>query len=109
MRSNEFYNKFNKNIEGMNLEQLKDIIMNVIRKIPETKYEEILDIFNKNIDIVSENEIKEKIEEYDKKFKQIDDFELYFHATGYEDYGEYYNPWGGDWVWEYTDDDDKEF
>lgn len=50
MRSNEFYNKFNKNIEGMNLEQLKDIIMNVIRKIPETKYEEILDIFNKNID-----------------------------------------------------------
>ncbi len=36
MRSNEFYNKFNKNIEGMNLEQLKDIIMNVIRKIPET-------------------------------------------------------------------------
>ena len=106
MRSNEFYNKFNKNIEGMNLEQLKDIIMNVIRKIPETKYEEILDIFNKNIDIISEKEIKEKIEEYDKKFKQIDDFELYFHATGYEDYGEYYNPWGGDWVWEYTDDDD---
>ena len=50
MRSDEFYNKFNKNIEGMNLEQLKDIIMNVIRKIPETKYEEILDIFNKNID-----------------------------------------------------------
>lgn len=50
MRSNEFYNKFNKNIEGMNLEQLKDIIMNVTRKIPETKYEEILDIFNKNID-----------------------------------------------------------
>ena len=106
MRSNEFYNKFNKNIEGMNLEQLKDIIMNVIRKIPETKYEEILDIFNKKIDIISEKEIKEKIEEYDKKFKQIDDFELYFHATGYEDYGEYYNPWGGDWVWEYTDDDD---
>ena len=106
MRSNEFYNKFNKNIEGMNLEQLKDIIMNVIRKIPETKYEEILDIFNKNIDIIIEKEIKEKIEEYDKKFKQIDDFELYFHATGYEDYGEYYNPWGGDWVWEYTDDDD---
>lgn len=106
MRSNEFYNKFNKNIEGMNLEQLKDIIMNVIRKIPETKYEEMLDIFNKNIDIISEKEIKEKIEEYDKKFKQIDDFELYFHATGYEDYGEYYNSWGGDWVWEYTDDDD---
>ncbi len=106
MRSNEFYNKFNKNIEGMNLEQLKDIIMNVIRKIPETKYEEILDIFNKNIDIIIEKEIKEKIEEYAKKFKQIDDFELYFHATGYEDYGEYYNSWGGDWVWEYTDDDD---
>ena len=106
MRSNEFYNKFNKNIEGMNLEQLKDIIMNVIRKIPETKYEEILDIFNINIDIISEKEIKEKIEEYDKKFKQIDDFELYFHATGYEDYGEYYTPLGGEWVWEYTDDDD---
>lgn len=106
MKDNKFYNEFNKNIEGMDCKQLKDIIMNVIRKIPENKYEEVLDIFNKDVDIINEKEIKEEIEKYNKKFKQIDDFELYFHATGYEDYGEFYTPLGGEWVWEYTDDDD---
>jgi len=105
MNSNEFYNKFNKNIENMNSEQIKDIIKNVIRKIPETKYEEILNIFDKEKCIINEKEIIEKIEKYKEKFNQINDFELYFHATGYEEYGEYYSPWGEDWVWEYTDEE----
>lgn len=105
MRSNEFYSKFNKNIENMNLEQLKEIIKNIIRKIPENKYEEVLNIFNKEKDIVNEKELKKIINKYEEKFNQIDDFELYFHATGYEEYGEYYSPWGGDWIWEYTDED----
>lgn len=54
MKDNKFYNEFNKNIEGMDCKQLKDIIMNVIRKIPENKYEEVLDIFNKDVDIINE-------------------------------------------------------
>lgn len=105
MRSNEFYSEFNKNVENMNLDQLKELMKNIIRKIPETKHEEILSMFNKEKCLIDEKEIIEKIGNYNEKFNQIDNFELYFHATGYEEYGEYYSPWGGDWVWEYTDDD----
>ena len=105
MRSNEFYKEFNEKIEYLNLVELKDVINNVIRKIPETRYDETLSIFDKEVNAINEKDIKNKIKEYKEKFKQIDDFELYFHATGYEDYGEYYSPWGGDWVWEYSDED----
>lgn len=34
MKSNEFYDEFNNKIKDMNLEQLKEVINNVIRKIP---------------------------------------------------------------------------
>lgn len=105
MRSNEFYKEFNEKIKYLNLVELKDVINNVIRKIPETRYDETLSIFDKEVNAINEKDIKNKIKEYKEKFKQIDDFELYFHATGYEDYGEYYSPWGGDWVWEYSDED----
>lgn len=105
MKSNEFYKEFNEKIKYLNLEELKDVINNVIRKIPETRYDETLSIFDKEVNAINENDIKNKIKEYKEKFKQMDDFELYFHATGYEDYGEYYSPWGGDWVWEYSDED----
>lgn len=105
MRRNEFYSEFNINVENMNLDELKEFMKNIIRKIPETKYEEILSMFNKEKCLIDEKEIIEKIKNYNEKFNQIDNFELYFHATGYEEYGEYYSPWGGDWVWEYTDDD----
>lgn len=104
MKSNEFYNEFNKKIIGMNLEELTQLINNLIRKIPESKYNEVLDIFNNNSDM-NESNICKRINGYKKQFNKIDEFELYFHATGYEDYGEYYNPWGGDWIWEYTDED----
>lgn len=105
MRSNEFYKEFNQKIKYLNLEELKDVINNVIRKIPETRYDETLSIFDKEVNSINENDIKNKVKEYKEKFNQIDDFELYFHATGYEDYGEYYSPWSGDWVWEYSDED----
>ena len=92
MRSNDFYKEFNNRINDLNLEELKDIVNNVIRKIPETRYDETLSIFDKNMNNINENDIKNKIKVYKEKFKEIDDCELYFHATGYEDYGEYYNP-----------------
>lgn len=50
MRSKEFYSEFNEKIKNLDLEELTDIINNIIRKIPESKYDEILNIFNKNID-----------------------------------------------------------
>ena len=100
MRSSEFYNEFNEKIKDLNLEELKSIINNVIRKIPETRYDETLSIFDKEINNINENDIGNRIKEYKEKFEQIDNIELYFHATVYEEYGEYYDPWGGDWVWE---------
>ena len=105
MRSNEFYDEFNKKIENMNLEQLKDIINNIIRKIPESKYEEILNMFNNTKNEIDDAQIKNKIQEYKDKFRQIDNGNLCFHATGYEDDDYYYSPWGGDWIWEYSDED----
>jgi len=105
MKSSDFYSKFNSEISNLDLDNLKKVINNIIRKVPKNKYEEVLDIFNKNIDGYSDKEIISEIEKYEKKFQMIDEFKLYFHATGYEDYGEYYNPWGGDWIWEYTDED----
>ena len=106
MKSNEFYSEFNKQIESLNLKQLRDVTNNIIRKIPTSKYDEVLNIFNNNKENINEQEIINTIKKYKDKFKLIDNFELYFHATGYEDYGDYYNPWGGDWIWEYSDEDD---
>lgn len=105
MRSNVFYKEFNDRIKDMNDVQLREIFKNVIRKLPETSYEEVLSIFDKNIDIVNEKDILNIINEYKAKFDLIDNFEWYFHASGYEEYGEYYSPWGGNWVWEYSDQD----
>ena len=48
MKSNEFYSEFNKQIESLNLKQLRDVTKNIIRKIPTSKYDEILNIFNSN-------------------------------------------------------------
>lgn len=105
MRSNKFYSEFNEKIKDLDLGQLKDLVNNIIRKIPESKYDEVLDIFNENKDNINEQETINVLKAYKEKFELIDNFELYFHATGYEDYENYYIPWDGDWVWEYTDED----
>ena len=104
MKSIDFYNKFNEKIKELDFEELKDVINNVIRKIPENKYEEVINIFNV-VNNSNEQEIVNKIQEYQEKFELIDNFELYFHASGYEDYGDSYSPWGDDWIWEYSDED----
>lgn len=104
MRSIDFYNEFNEKIKDLDFEELKDVINNVIRKIPENKYEEVINIFNV-VNNCNEQEIVNKIQEYKEKFELIDNSELYFHASGYEDYGDSYSPWGGDWIWEYSDED----
>lgn len=105
MKSNDFYSKFNEKIKDLNLEQIKDIMNNIIRKIPESKYNEVLDMFE-GTSTVDINKIESTIKEYTEKFELIDEFELYFHATGYEDYDEYYSSWDRERVYEYTDDED---
>ena len=102
MNSINFYEKVNEYVKDLNKEEILNFLSNILRKIPESKYQEILCMFRKDKKI---DNIKQKIEEYIAKFELMDELELYFYATGYESYGEYYDPWGGDWTWEYSDED----
>ena len=99
MNSSEFFKKVNDELKDREKQEILDIVNNLIRKIPKSKYDEV--IYMLGNDDKLEN-IESKIEEYRTKFKMIDDLDLCFHATGYEDYDNYY--WV-DWIWEYSDDD----
>lgn len=99
MNSSEFFKKVNDELKNREKQEILDIVNNLIRKIPKSKYDEVICMLGNDKKL--EN-IESKIEEYKIKFKMIDDLDLYFHATGYEDYDNYY--WG-DWIWEYSDDD----
>ena len=46
MENREFYDKFNQKIKDLDLKQMKDIMNNIIRKVPVSKYEEVLNMFN---------------------------------------------------------------
>lgn len=99
MNSSAFFKKVNDELKDRDKKEILDIVNNLIRKIPKSKYDEVICMLGNNDKL--EN-IELKIEEYKAKFKMIDDLDLYFHATGHEDYDNYY--WG-DWIWEYSDDD----
>lgn len=99
MNSIEFFKKVNGELKDREKQEILDIVNNLIRKIPKSKYDEVICMLGNDDKL--EN-IESKIEEYRTKFKMIDDLDLCFHATGYEDYDNYY--WG-DWIWEYSDDD----
>ncbi len=101
MESKEFYRKIDEYIKTIKKEEIIDFVNNIIRKIPESKFEEILCIINNNNSNMSEIEIKQKIKEYKKKFKEIEEGNLCFYAEQYEDYS-----YGWDnWSVEYTDKD----
>lgn len=105
MNSKEFYKKINDNVKKLNREELIIFLNNIIRKIPESKYKEVVQIFSTSNGTEKSESISSIIKEYKEKFDLIDNGELYFHARGYEEYGEYYSPWGGDWIWEYSDEE----
>lgn len=73
----------------------------MVRKIPESKFEEILCMINMDKTYLSGIEIKDRINEYKEKFKEIEEGNLYFYAEQYEDYS-----YGWDeWKIEYSDRD----
>ncbi len=99
MESKEFYKKIDEYIKTIKKDEIIDFVNNIIRKIPESKFEEILCIINKNDSNISEIEIKEKVKEYKEKFMEIEEGKLCFYAEQYEDYS-----YGWDnWIVEYTD------
>ncbi len=101
---------FTLEIEKLNLEQTRKLLKNIIRVVPQKTKELIEEIVK---DTLGENdpnlnkeylqEIQKKIQFYQEKFTLIEEAELYFSATGYEDYSDHYHGWYDNWVWEYTD------
>lgn len=101
MKSKEFYRKINEYIKEIKKEEIVDFVSNIIRKIPESKFEEILCIINQNNTYLSDIEIKDRINKYKEKFKEIEEGNLYFYAEQYEDYSYGWD----DWKVEYYDRD----
>lgn len=99
MESKEFYKKINEYMKEIKKEELIDFVSNIIRKIPESKFEEILCMINIDNTHLSDAEIKNRVNEYKEKFKEIEEGNLYFYAQQYEDYS-----YGWDnWEIEYSD------
>ena len=101
MESKEFYRKINEYIKEIKREEIVDFVSNIIRKIPESKFEEILCMINMDNTYLSNIEIKNRINEYKEKFKEIEEGNLYFYAEQYEDYSYGWD----DWKIEYYDRD----
>lgn len=93
MECKEFYKKVNKYIKEMKKEELTDFINNILRKIPESKFEEILCMINMDHTYLSDIEIKNRINKYKEKFKKIEEGNLYFYAEQYEDYSCGWDNW----------------
>ena len=103
MGSKEFYEKIKENLNHLDLFETKEFVYNLIRKIPNDRYDEVLAMLDlgNTYDVL---DIEKKIEEFKEKFNKIDECEFHFYATGYEDYDDY-DYWGDNWVWEYYDED----
>ncbi len=104
MESKEFYRKINEYIKSLEKEEIINFVNNIIRKIPESKYEEILCIINSNNLNIDKTEIEQNIKKYKEKFNEIEEKNLYFYAEQYEDYSYGWD----DWNTEYTDKDNLE-
>lgn len=101
MESKEFYRKIEEYIKSIKKEEIINFVSNIIRKIPESKFEEILCIVNSNNTNMNEIEIEQKVNKYKEQFKKIEEGNLYFYAEQYEDYSYGWD----DWRVEYTDKD----
>ena len=103
MSSKDFCEKIKEKLNTLDLSEIKEFVYNLIRKIPDDKYDEVLAMLDlrKSYDIL---DIEKKIDEFEEKFNKIDECEFHFYANGYEDYDSY-DYWGDNWVWEYYDED----
>lgn len=103
MNSKEFYETIKEKLNNLDLFEIKEFVCNLIRKIPDDKYDEVLAMLDlgNTYDVL---DIEKKIEEFELKFNKIDECEFHFYAGGYEDYDSY-DYWGDNWVWEYYDED----
>lgn len=111
-----FIQKTDEIVNNMDIEELRNCIHTIARKIPETKRDEFFlhindfhnqndqdDILRKGIceSLMNDKEVKNKVSEIYDIFNKISDRDVYISASGYEDYSNGY--WQSDWIWEYED------
>lgn len=103
MSSKDFCEKIKEKLNNLELFEIKEFVCNLIRKIPDDKYDEVLAMLDlgNTYDVL---DIEKKIEKFKEKFNKIEECEFHFYANGYEDYDSY-DYWGDNWVWEYYDED----
>lgn len=95
-------------------EQLEGYCLRMLDFFDDGQLEEISLVFEKNESgtehtgikknterHMSQQYVKEKMDEIKEWFRQIEEDELYLEASEYEDYSGSY--WDSDWVWEYSD------
>lgn len=70
MERKEFYIKIEQNIQNHTKQELIEFIDNIIRKIPNSKLEEVLYISNKTEYALQEENIKNKIEAIKRNYKK---------------------------------------
>ena len=92
MNSKEFYETIKEKLNNLDLFEIKEFVCNLIRKIPDDKYDEVLAMLDlgNTYDVL---DIEKKIEEFELKFNKIDECEFHFYVGGYEDYDSY-DYWG---------------
>lgn len=94
MELREFSEIINEYIKKVKKEEVIEFVNNLIRKIPKSKYEEVLCMVNNGRDsYLNDIDIKSKIDEYKEKFNQMEQGDLYFQADEYEDYSYGWDNW----------------
>ncbi len=118
MNQKVFIQKSDEIMESMSMEELKSCLHNIARKTSESKREEFLQQLqdcrcqNSQRDttkksqykrLISDEKVKEKLNEIKSGITKIQNGELCISAQGYEDYSNGY--WASDWIWEYEDNE----
>ncbi len=100
MKYKEFISTFTDHIEVLNELEMKELLLEIARKVNDSKRKEFLS----NLYIVTPEDHSDEINNAYELLNKIEDEELYFAAEWYETY-ENYGPWGGV---EHTDYSDPE-
>ena len=99
MDSKEFYKKIDEHINKIKQDELVDFVNNLVRKIPEDKFKEVLCMMSPDEECVSSDKIEDMTKYYKEKFNEIEECKLYFNIVEDDDYydeywDEYFDEYG---------------
>ncbi|QUH25718.1 hypothetical protein [Serpentinicella alkaliphila] len=101
MNYNEFMKSVDEKLSSMSEMEKAEWIHNMARTINENQRIIFLNSLTKKQEYCPDISIKKEIKELEEWCRKIEDAEIYFQCTGYEEYGEGY--WGRDYTYEYSD------